>query len=197
MCFFNLLIIITNFCFDFVLFLKTQIGLVSPNSTAIFVKANESAINLKGKAKGKAVQQSIINPDWDFENMGIGGLDKEFNAIFRRAFASRVFPVEVIEQLGLKHVRGILLYGPPGTGKTLMARQIGKMLNAREPKIVNGPQILDKYVGESEANIRKLFEEAENEFKSLGNNSGLHIIIFDEIDAICKARGSVVSLFFC
>lgn len=46
--------------------------------------------------------------------------------------------------LGMKHVRGILLYGPPGTGKTLMARQIGKMLNAREPKIINGPQILDK-----------------------------------------------------
>ena len=42
-----------------------------------------------------------------------------------------------------------------------MARQIGKMLNAREPKIVNGPQILDKYVGESEANIRKLFIDAE------------------------------------
>ena len=46
-----------------------------------------------------------------------------------------------------------------------MARQIGKMLNAREPKIVNGPQILDKYVGESEANIRKLFAEAEEEEK--------------------------------
>ena len=58
--------------------------------------------------------------------------------------------------LGLKHVRGILLYGPPGTGKTLLARQIGQMLNAREPKIVNGPSILDKYVGESEKNIREL-----------------------------------------
>ena len=46
-----------------------------------------------------------------------------------------------------------------------MARQIGKMLNAREPKIVNGPQILDKYVGESEANIRKLFIDAEDEEK--------------------------------
>ena len=44
-------------------------------------------------------------------------------------------------------------------------RQIGKMLNAREPKIVNGPQILDKYVGESEANVRKLFAEAEEEEK--------------------------------
>ncbi len=88
-------------------------------------------------------------------------------------------------------LQGILLFGPPGTGKTLMARQIGQMLNAREPKIVNGPQILDKYVGESEANIRKLFAEAEEEEKRMGPNSGLHIIIFDEIDAICKARGSV------
>lgn len=54
--------------------------------------------------------------------MGIGGLDNEFNTIFRRAFASRVFPLEIIQQLGIKHVRGILLFGPPGTGKTLMAR---------------------------------------------------------------------------
>ena len=61
------------------------------------------------------------------------------------------------------------MYGPPGTGKTLMARQIGKMLNAREPKIINGPEILDKYVGESEANIRKLFAEAEEEEKRVSS----------------------------
>lgn len=48
-----------------------------------------------------------------------------------------------------------------------MARQIGNMLNAREPKIVNGPQILDKYVGESEANIRRLFADAEEEEKKV------------------------------
>jgi vesicle-fusing ATPase len=71
-------------------------------------------------------QQSIINPDWDFTKIGIGGLDNEFNTIFRRAFASRVFPPEVIQQLGMKHVRGILLFGPPGTGKTLMARLVYK-----------------------------------------------------------------------
>lgn len=136
-----------------------------------FEKAENSALNLQGKSKGKIVRQSIINPDWDFGKMGIGGLDKEFNAIFRRAFASRVFPPELVEQLGCKHVKGILLYGPPGTGKTLMARQIGNMLNAREPKIVNGPQILDKYVGESEANIRRLFAEAEEEEKRVSEDA--------------------------
>lgn len=62
---------------------------------------------------------------------------------------------------------GILLHGPPGTGKTLMARQIGKMLNAREPKIVNGPEILNKFVGQSEENIRKLFADAEKEVSSV------------------------------
>lgn len=70
---------------------------------------------------------------------------------------------------GCKHVKGILLFGPPGCGKTLMARQVGKMLNAREPKVVNGPEILNKYVGESEANIRKLFADAEEEQKRVGN----------------------------
>ncbi|KAJ8668062.1 hypothetical protein QAD02_009725 [Eretmocerus hayati] len=169
----------------------TMMGCCLGDTSIQFEKAPNSSLNLTGGKQGKIVRQSIINPDWDFNKMGIGGLDKEFSAIFRRAFASRVFPPEVVIQLGCKHVKGILLYGPPGTGKTLMARQIGQMLNAREPKIVNGPQILDKYVGESEANIRRLFAEAEEEEKRLGPNSGLHIIIFDEIDAICKARGSV------
>jgi len=171
--------------------LKANIGLLHGNSQVVFDKSEASILNLSGKARGKTAMPTIINPDWDFSKMGIGGLDKEFSAIFRRAFASRVFPAEVVEQLGLHHVKGILLYGPPGTGKTLMARQIGKMLSAREPKIVNGPEILNKYVGESEANIRKLFEEAEQDQQKLGANSGLHMIILDEIDAICKSRGSV------
>jgi vesicle-fusing ATPase len=159
--------------------------------------------------------------------MGIGGLDSEFSQIFRRAFSSRVFPPGLVEKLGIEHVKGkelvyttyrthlspchagILLYGPPGTGKTLIARQIGKMLNAREPKIVNGPEILSKYVGASEENIRKLFADAEKEviadlafplycthwyfgiqYKEKQDESGLHIIIFDELDAIFKQRGS-------
>ena len=76
-------------------------------------------------------------------------------------------------------------------GKTLIARQIGKMLNGKEPKIVNGPEVLNKYVGASEENIRALFAEAEADQEAHKEYSELHVIIFDEIDAICKSRGSV------
>ena len=122
--------------------------------------------------------------------MGIGGLDKEFSAIFRRAFQSRIFPPGLIQNMGIQHVKGILLYGPPGTGKTLIARKIGQMLNAREPKVINGPEVLNKFVGQSEENIRKLFADAESEYKAKGDESDLHIIFFDELDAVCKQRGS-------
>jgi vesicle-fusing ATPase len=145
---------------------------------------------LRVRPSSTRVSNSIIKHDFNFEDMGIGGLDNEFAQIFRRAFASRIFPPGLIEKMGIQHVKGILLYGPPGTGKTLIARQIGKALQAREPKIVNGPEILNKYVGQSEENIRKLFADAEKEYKEKGDESGLHIIIFDELDAICKQRGS-------
>jgi vesicle-fusing ATPase len=137
-------------------------GILTPETTIIFFKAPDSNIHIKASAK-RPPPNAIIQPNFKFEEMGIGGLDSEFGTIFRRAFASRIFPPGLIEKLGIQHVRGILLYGPPGTGKTLMARQIGKMLNAKEPKIVNGPEILNKFVGQSEENIRKLFADAEKE----------------------------------
>lgn len=95
--------------------------------------------------------------------MGIGGLDNQLADIFRRAFASRRFPPSVLKKYGISHVKGVLLHGPPGTGKTLIARQLAKALKTKEPKIVNGPEILSKYVGESEENVRKLFKEAKED----------------------------------
>lgn len=131
----------------------------------------------------------LFKNGFNFEKHGIGGLDDEAEKVFRRAFLSRMFPQSQIEELGIKHVKGIILYGPPGTGKTLMARQIGKMLNSVKPVIVSGPELLNKYVGESESNVRNLFKAAETEYLKQGNNSRLHLIILDEIDAIVKKRG--------
>ena len=163
-------------------------ALLFADSELKFFKNAESPLKLTGSIKTTSNQNSIVKPNFKFEDMGIGGLDEEFSAIFRRAFASRIFPAALVDKLGIQHVRGVLLFGPPGTGKTLMARQIGKMLNAHEPKIVNGPEVLNKFVGQSEENIRNLFKDAEAEYKAKGDESKLHIIIFDELDAICKQR---------
>ncbi|KAH7462634.1 hypothetical protein PRIC1_007992 [Phytophthora ramorum] len=153
-----------------------------------FVKAKDAPIRLTNQSSG--MTRTVFKPDFDFTKLGIGGLDKEFNDIFRRAFASRLFPTDVIQKLGIQHVRGMLLFGPPGCGKTLIARKISQALTAKEPKVVNGPEILDKFVGESERKIRELFSDARKDQEELGDESDVHIIIFDEIDAICKQRGS-------
>lgn len=145
-------------------------------------------IKLQGSSSGKA--NKLFEKGFNFEELGIGGLDKQFKEIFRRAFASRLVPPEILRKMGQNHVRGMLLFGPPGCGKTLIARKIGKALQARPPKIVNGPEILNKYVGQSEENIRALFADAEKEQAEKGDDSELHIIIFDEFDAIAKQRGT-------
>eukprot|EP00753_Platysulcus_tardus_P000418 PLAT10437.1.p1 GENE.PLAT10437.1~~PLAT10437.1.p1 ORF type:complete len:778 (-),score=439.15 PLAT10437.1:290-2623(-) len=168
---------------------EDDVGQLMKFTTLSLVKAGGSSIKLTGQSSS-ATAAKIFRPDFNFEKLGIGGLDEEFSQIFRRAFASRVFPPDLIAKMGIPHVRGMLLYGPPGCGKTLIARQIGKMLNAREPKIISGPEVMSKFVGETEKNLRELFEDAEAEYKEAGDESELHIIIFDEIDAICKARGS-------
>ena len=83
----------------------------------------------------------------------VGGLDDQLNDIARRVLASRANP-EAARRLGISHVKGILLSGPPGCGKTLLARELARLLGAREPQIVNGPEILDKYIGEAEKRVR-------------------------------------------
>lgn len=84
---------------------KCQFGLLTGNTIITMERAPDSTLLLIGKAvqgsRGAAGGMSIINPNWDFAQMGIGGLDKEFSDIFRRTFASRMFPPEVSQQLGM------------------------------------------------------------------------------------------------
>lgn len=135
------------------------------------------------------ISRDLFRDDFNFEEIGIGGLNNELANILRRALSSRAIKQSIVDKLGIKHVKGIILHGPPGTGKTLIARNIGKLLSDKPPTIINGPEILNKYVGQSEENLRNIFKDAISDYKLNGVNSRLHIFIFDEIDAICKKRG--------
>lgn len=109
---------------------------IDQTEISFVVKEGEKLIRA---SNGESETISLFRPDFKISDMGIGGLGDELANIFRRAFASRRFPPQVVQKLGIKHVKGILLFGPPGTGKTLIARQLGKFLKAKEFKVVNGP----------------------------------------------------------
>jgi vesicle-fusing ATPase len=160
-------------------------------------KIKEVNVELGELAKKKCILletnigQSIeILKTLDLSPLGIGGLKGQIMELLRRVFASRACHPQMIQSLEISHVKGVLLYGPPGTGKTLIARQLGKMLNSVTPIIVNGPEIISKYVGESAENIRRLFSAAETDYAENGEYSRLHVIIFDEFDAIAGKRTS-------
>ncbi|RNF05165.1 vesicular-fusion protein NsF [Trypanosoma conorhini] len=169
-----------------------DVGVLDPSTSLIVLATEKSEITLANVPDNQLdAQQPQLMQNFNLESLGIGGLRSEFAQVFRRAFASRLFPASYMKKLGVKHVKGVLLYGPPGTGKTLIARKIGEILNCHPPKIVNGPEVFNKFVGGTEENVRKLFLDAEAEDAAKGELSKLHLIIFDEFDAICKQRGAV------
>jgi SpoVK/Ycf46/Vps4 family AAA+-type ATPase len=136
------------------------------------------------------LRPEMFDPSFDFRDYGLGGLDKEMRKIFVETLSTRSISPSLVAALEIKHVKGVLLYGPPGTGKTLIARNLGKLLTTDEPIIVNGPELLNSYVGQSEKNIREVFKNAISDEAVYKEKSKLHIIIFDEIDAICRSRSS-------
>ena len=71
---------------------------------------------------------------------------------------------EKVSKLQIKHIKGILLYGAPGTGKTLIARKISSLISNISPKIINGPELMNKFVGQSEQNLREIFKPAIDEY---------------------------------
>jgi len=112
----------------------------------------------------------------------IGGLKPQLNRIREMIELPLRYP-EVFERLGIDAPKGVLLYGPPGCGKTLIARAIAHETEANF-YAVSGPEIIHKFYGESEAHLRKIFEEA--------TRKGPSIIFLDEIDAIAPRRENVV-----
>ncbi len=111
----------------------------------------------------------------------IGGLKREIELIREMVELPLKHP-EVFQRLGIEPPKGVLLYGPPGTGKTLLAKAVACESDAHFISI-NGPEIVSKYYGESEQNLRKIFEEAEKNAPA--------IIYIDEIDAIAPKREEV------
>jgi len=108
----------------------------------------------------------------------VGGLKEEIKKIREMVELPLKHP-ELFQRLGIEPPKGVLLHGPPGTGKTLMAKAVANETNSNF-HVINGPEIMSKFYGESEANLRKIFEEAEKNSPS--------IIFFDEIDAIATKR---------
>ncbi|MBI3078574.1 MAG: CDC48 family AAA ATPase [Deltaproteobacteria bacterium] len=112
----------------------------------------------------------------------IGGLAKEIQRVREMIELPLKYP-EVFERLGISAPKGVLLHGPPGCGKTLIARAVAHETDAHF-LAVSGPEVIHKFYGESEAKLRKLFEEAERHAPS--------IIFLDEIDALAPKREAVV-----
>jgi len=115
-------------------------------------------------------------PEVSYED--IGGLENEIKKIREMVELPLKHP-EIFERLGVEAPKGVLLHGPPGTGKTLMAKAVANETNSHFI-LINGPEIMSKYYGQSEENLRKKFQEAEKNAPS--------IIFIDEIDAIASKR---------
>ena len=115
-------------------------------------------------------------PEVTYED--IGGLEDEIKKIREMVELPLKHP-EIFERLGIEPPKGVLLHGPPGTGKTLLAKAVANETNSHFI-LINGPEIMSKYYGQSEENIRNKFEEAQKSAPS--------IIFIDEIDAIATKR---------
>jgi len=142
-------------------------------SKPVFIQTS-TKVDIKKKPKGKLYKQPIKYED-------VGGLGEQIRKVREIVELPLKYP-EIFEELGVLPPRGILLIGPPGSGKTLLAKAIANETDANF-QVVNGPEIMHKFYGESEARLRDIFEIATRNRPS--------IVFIDEIDAIAPKREKV------
>jgi len=152
----------------FVIMNTNPSGIVSINEITKIVVKEEAA---------KTAEEA--GPRVSYED--IGGLHEEILKV-REMIELPLKHPELFDRLGIDPPKGVLLHGPPGTGKTLIAKAVANESGANFYTI-NGPEIMSKFYGQSEENLRKIFEEAEKNAPS--------IIFIDEIDAIAPKRSEV------
>ncbi len=155
-----------------------KIASTEPSGTVVITDSTEIEISeqpaeqLTSQEAGDREAPSITYED-------IGGLDDELEQV-REMIELPMRHPELFQQLGIEPPKGVLLHGPPGTGKTLMARAVANEIDAYFTDI-SGPEIMSKYYGESEEQLREVFDEA-------AENSPA-VIFIDEIDSIAPKRG--------
>jgi transitional endoplasmic reticulum ATPase len=144
-----------------------------PSKEAIIITENTEVVY---SAEAVEIKETEKVPDITYED--IGGLNEELSKVRELVELPLKHP-EIFERLGVDAPKGVLMFGPPGTGKTLLARAIANETHSNF-SIINGPEIMGKFYGQSEENLRKVFEDAEKNSPA--------IIFIDEIDAIASKR---------
>jgi len=155
--------------------IKMVVVRVSPEGISRISENTE--VELKERAIEKIEDTRI--PTVTYED--IGGLHEEIKKV-REMIELPLKHPELFERLGIAPPKGVLIYGPPGTGKTLLAKAVANEAGAHFISLA-GPEIMSKFYGQSEENLRKVFQEAEK--------SAPAIIFIDEIDAIAPKREEV------
>ena len=155
--------------------LRFMVVSTNPNQPCLITENTEVVLN----PKAVDVSDDKI-PEITYED--IGGLEDEIKKLREMVEIPLKHP-EIFEKLGVEPPKGVLLYGPPGAGKTLLAKAVASESDANFI-LLNGPEIMSKFYGESEKKIRDIFEEAEKNAPT--------IIFIDEIDAIAPKREEVM-----
>ena len=131
--------------------------------------------------KDEAIDDDDVGQSQGITYEDIGGIGSQLLKV-REMIELPLKHPELFRRLGIDPPKGVLLHGPPGTGKTMIAKAVATETNAHFTSI-NGPEIISKYYGESEKQLREIFDEAANNAPA--------IVFVDEIDSICPKREDV------